>query len=273
LDNGSISNFDPRFSPDGSKILFCHVSEGQGDICTINLDGSGRVCLTSGAEHDYEPVYSPDGSLIYFLRAQVFRNYSPIALPAWHDVDIYSIRADGSGLKRITFQNNYGMSNLSINSTGNTLMVRGFESETENIRPIWMIPINEPKNIKTIEPDLTNYRYKRLLLGPEKVNYAELSNPQFSPDGTHMLFTWPNRRNLFLMNIKRNLTEKIWTWESDKAQLGGMYPRFSQDGHQIIFSTVHLCEKCDVRIPWPRKETEIWLIYTDGTGLRSVEIK
>lgn len=123
LTTGATCDFGPVFSPDGSKVLFSHISDGQGDLCVIRFNGSNKLCLTSGPEHDFEPVYSPDGSKIYFLRAQVFRNYSPIAAPAWHRVDIYSINADGTGLKRITFENAYGMSNLSINPMGDTLLI------------------------------------------------------------------------------------------------------------------------------------------------------
>ncbi len=261
----------PVFSPDGSKVLFCHISDGQGDLCVMKLDGSDRVCLTSGPGHDFEPVYSADGNKIYFLRAHVFRKYSPIAPPAWHEVDIYSINADGTGLKRITFEKNYRMSNLSINPRGDTLMVLG-TGDRDNLYPLWMIPINNPTNRRVVQPDLTRYRKSRLLFGSQKIDYSQLRNPRFSPDGTHILFTWPFYDSLCLMDLRTNLTKRIWSWESAKAQLGRIYPRFSRDGRQVIFSTVKSSHQCDIRF-WRSKDPEIWIVNTDGTGLRSVEVK
>lgn len=272
LGDGSARDFDPVFSPDGSKILFCHISDGQGDICVMNADGSNRACLTSGPDHDFEPVYSPDGSKIYFLRAKVFRSYSPIALPAWHEVDIYSMNADGTGLNSITSEKSYGMSSLSINPKGDMLMVLG--GGKDNASPIQMIPINDPANKRIILPNLERYR-KSTMFGLQKIDYSELRNPQFSPDGTHILFTWPFHEGLYLMDLHTNIAEKIWNRASDKIQFGRIYPRFSNDGRQVIFSTVTSGDQHDIWRSWRSRseEPELWIVNTDGTGLRTVEVK
>jgi len=270
LGDGSTRDIDPVFSPDGSTVLFSHILKGQGDLCVMKIDGSDRKCLTSGPEHDFDPVYSPDGNEIYFLRAQVFTNYSPIAAPAWHEIDIFSINANGSGLKRITFKSNYGMSSLSINPLGDTLMVLG-PGDRVNLHQIYIIPTDNPTNWSVVQPDLTKYRPKKIMLGPQKIDYSQLRNPRFSPDGTHILFSWPYHDGLYLMNLQTNQTKKIW--ESKKEDFGRRYPRFSRDGRQVVFSTV---KKCDQPNFWGLqlgKEPEIWIVNTDGTDLHAVEIK
>lgn len=135
-----------------------------------------------------------------------------------------------------------------------------------------MIPIDDPANRRTVRPDLTKYRKTRLLLGPQKIDYSQLRNPRFSPDGTHILFTWPFHEGLYLMDLQTNLTKKIWSREFGKDQVGRMYPRFSRDGRQVTFSTVKIGDQRDIWRFWG-EEPEIWIINTDGTGLRLVEVK
>lgn len=273
--------YDQVFSPDCSLISFSQVSNGQGDICVMKIDGTAKAFLTSGPEHDFQPVFSSDGSKIYFIRALVFKNYSPMALPSWHVMYIYSINTDGTGFKRLTFENAYRLGSLSINHNGDSLMVM----EAHNPNPFLMIPINDPSNKKTFRPDLDMFGEKLLLLWKEKIDYNSIRNVRLSPDGNHVLFSWPFYNNLFLMDLRTNVTNKIWKWEPEKAmcdhfggyyrdgtpmnevkQLGQMNPRFSSDGQQVVFST----SGAPNRSGW---ESKLWVVNIDGTGLRSVEMK
>lgn len=51
------------FSPDGSKVVF---SSSDGNIYSINVDGSGIQQLTNNALDEERPIYSPDGSRIAY---------------------------------------------------------------------------------------------------------------------------------------------------------------------------------------------------------------
>ncbi len=73
---------DPSFSPDGSKIVFNTLTT----VEVINVDGTGRTTLASGAH----AVFSPDGSKILFVTNRDGNN------------EIYSMNADGSSQTRIT---------------------------------------------------------------------------------------------------------------------------------------------------------------------------
>lgn len=68
----------PAFSPDGKKIAFAsnrttgegvNNPEGDTEIFTVNLDGTGLTQLTHNAvrEHDNQPDFSPDGRRIAFV--------------------------------------------------------------------------------------------------------------------------------------------------------------------------------------------------------------
>jgi len=272
LTNSTTYDYHPTFSPNGSDIAYSQYSNGQGGLCIIKPDGSGKHCITSGTAHDFDPVYAPDGSKIYFLRAQVFRNYSPIARPSWHDMDIYSIKPDGTALTRVTSEKNFRMGGISINLKGDTLMVTGSGRGGDNLYQIWMIPINDPTNKIIVRPNLEKYRINTLF-GPREVDYNELRNARLSPDGTHILFTWPFFGDLYMLDLETSITMRIWKWESEgERQVGRMLPIFSKDGQRIIFSTVsspmYTSQYSNVR-----EEPKLWIINRDGTGLQGVDIK
>ncbi len=269
--------YDPAFSRNGTKILFTQVSNGNGDICEINSDGSEKICLTSGPDHDYSPVYSPDGNKIYFLRAKTFTNYSPIALPAWHNVDIYSMNADGTAIEKMTSERSYGMSTLSISPQSEALLVMGSAKDDA----IWIIPLADPTSKKSVRPNLDKYR-KKTFWGYEDIEYQSLRNPQFSPDGDKILFSWPYNEELYVMDRKTNMAEQIWKYDSKERRWPSrMYPRFSNDGKQLIFSTATTVKVsiCDTDRTWKdsfdsrREMPELWIINADGTGLQSVVVK
>jgi Tol biopolymer transport system component len=60
------SNFYPRFSPDGSKIVYSAKIGTALDLTVMNADGTGQKALTTGISNARFPVWSPDGSMIYF---------------------------------------------------------------------------------------------------------------------------------------------------------------------------------------------------------------
>ena len=57
----------PVWSPDGSKIVFTSVRDGnQADIYVMDADGSNEVRITTNPGSDSNPTWSPDGSKIAF---------------------------------------------------------------------------------------------------------------------------------------------------------------------------------------------------------------
>jgi tricorn protease-like protein len=56
----------PSWSPDGARIAFDAVVDGNTDVYAISVDGGKPVRLTSGPSIDNTPEWSPDGKWIYF---------------------------------------------------------------------------------------------------------------------------------------------------------------------------------------------------------------
>ena len=84
-DGNGFEDYDPCWSPDGTKIVFVRRDRTTFDreLWIVNGDGTGLTPLSTGA-NDFDPAWSPDGKTIAFARS--------------HDaLDIFVINADGTG--------------------------------------------------------------------------------------------------------------------------------------------------------------------------------
>lgn len=81
---------DPRWSPDGRKIVFTSQRDGDSEIFLMNSNGENAQQMTYNTDIDEDPVWSPDGSQILFT--------------SWRDgnAEIYVMNADGSDQTNLT---------------------------------------------------------------------------------------------------------------------------------------------------------------------------
>ncbi len=92
----------PTFSPDMTKITFAAIMSPTGDtdrgVFSVNADGTGLTTLfdVPGA-HDSAPAWSPDGKRIAFESDADVAGANPE-----HDVEIWTMNADGSGARQLT---------------------------------------------------------------------------------------------------------------------------------------------------------------------------
>ena len=104
LTNDPAYDDQAAFSPDGSHIVFVTTrAGGRANLWIMDLNTRQAAPLTSGAGSDFRPAWSPDGKWIAFSSDR--GNSMEFAKGRWehlHLVDIYIIRPDGSGLKRLT---------------------------------------------------------------------------------------------------------------------------------------------------------------------------
>ena len=90
---GNVMTFAPRYSPDGSQIVFSMMQGANSDIYVVDANGGMPRRLTTSPGIDTDPSFSPDGSRIVF---ESDRGGSQ---------QLYVMNADGSQQRRISFGN------------------------------------------------------------------------------------------------------------------------------------------------------------------------
>jgi Tol biopolymer transport system component len=103
LTNFEDSDFEPAWSPDGSKIAFMSYRHSNGvestySLYTMNARGTSVERLTHDRKADLDPAWSPDGNRIAFVRDRHGRKPC-----RWFSCyEIYTMNANGQALERLT---------------------------------------------------------------------------------------------------------------------------------------------------------------------------
>ncbi|MCZ6916323.1 MAG: amidohydrolase family protein [Gemmatimonadetes bacterium] len=83
LTSGMPFDGQPRFSPDGTKVLFISDRDGAENLWTITLDKSDTAQITTGKRHRYHGAdWTPDGR--YILGSKAVAAFGTAKLWMWH---------------------------------------------------------------------------------------------------------------------------------------------------------------------------------------------
>jgi Tol biopolymer transport system component len=213
---------DPAWSPDGGKLAFVSGPNGNYEIYVMNTDGSRQQNLSRHPAQDSHPVWSPDGRRIAFLSTRDRQ-------PALHGAYLYVMRADGSGLRRLTHD-----------------LVHG------DVSPVW-------------SPDGRTIRFGRYIVNADGSGAPLTTNVPlagaWSPDGRKIAFrgafppgSWGSPRanyDVYVMNADGSGQRRL-----TRARAFDGDPVWSPDGRSIAFRSMR------------DGNAELYVMNPDGSGQR-----
>jgi len=253
----------PRWSPDGTKILFQsdrdHPDTGYNDIYVMNSDGSGVTHLTTDANDDSMASWSPDGSKIVF---QSFRNGA--------NYQIYSMNADGSTQACLT---NTSSSDIEPSWSPNGAKI-AFASDRDHAGTSSVYVMNSNGT------------------GQQRLTFSGATfddrQPCWSRDGAKIAFvstrdsvteSWietddyeiPDDDGQTFPKSRLHINKEIYVMNADgSSQLrltndlaNDDAPSWSPDGNRIVFHSDRERDCCD-------PSAQIWTMNADGSGQTDV---
>ncbi len=244
----------PVFSPDGSKILFVSyprkAQKPLNHIYVMNADGSDLRRVTFEEGYILEAIFSADGAKIYFLRSGFYGNYSFVGRPGPHEVDAFSINADGTGRKNLTNYKAYGMSDLDVSSDGKILYLTLDDGPGNTLRAVSLDDTNQMPRVALGEQQGWEYR-----VSPDNKFVASIAvseKPLYTGRGYEY--------ELFLVDMESKRRTQLTFLGSYVSK-----PKFFHHQRRILFAHA---------LNWPsqRPEYELMSVHLDGTHLEKINL-
>jgi Tol biopolymer transport system component len=219
---------DPAFddqgalSPDGESLAFVSTRSGQADIWILDLTTHALRNLTSHPAGDFRPGWSPDGRWIAFSTDRDSRK-PKFTFTTLHSTEIYIVRPDGTGLRRITNDNAFAGS-PAWSADGKRLVY--YAAGTDEVQKI-----ASPRRLRGITQivtvDLATGEPKEVTSGP-----GEKWSPRFLPGGVIAYASGGPTGGVELVTGTAGARGEIRS------------PQWSADGRQMVFHR-------DVETTWP----------------------
>jgi Tol biopolymer transport system component len=245
------------FSPDGKQLVFVTTRNGgTSDLWTIDLQTRRAKALTSGPGGDFRPSWSPDGKWIVFSSDR--ESNLPFAHGRWehlHLVDLYVVRPDGSGQKRITEHGNFcGSPKWSTDSRRVLAYCMTAEQTLDDRRALpersedtRLVSIDVATGVASNLPTGPGVKFNPSFLPAEKVGFIRkdaadpgifYSNGTRGPKGQIRTASWSPDGSRVVFHKRVAFTRKPWVKTFSRnpdyeLTLTAMQPSFSPSGERF----------------------------------------
>ncbi|RKD25866.1 hypothetical protein BEP19_02740 [Ammoniphilus oxalaticus] len=254
---------DPTFSADGSTLFYISINQDleaklHSSVHQIDLETKRDRLLFSASAAITEIECSPNGNSLFFLQADVFQNYSPIASKRPHDYDVYEYNFGQDRQIQHTNLKQYSMDSLVVAEDAQSVFVQmGDVAETaEEIFDvkyrIFQFPLDQPSDYRVVsDPDrLVDIYTFDVVSGEDEIIFQSISNPDAGATYQYELYRY-NRNT----NEEQQLTV---------LKAFATNPLVGPD-QQIYFML-------DRRFPEEVSDYHLYRMNGDGSGLREVEL-
>jgi TolB protein len=215
--------YSPRVSPDGSRLAFMTYANGTPQIRIYSLLAHRYLPFPKFKGLNATPAWAPDGSKLAFASSMA------------GDTNIYTINADGTGLRRLTYSRGVDIAPVWNPTTGAQI---AFVSDRTGLPQIYMM-------------DADGANQRRITTGGYAVS------PSWSPNGQALAFSWrrtgggeySGMYDVYVLDLASNQYEQL-THNNDRND----FPTWAPDGRHLALQT------------GPDEAPQIFTILADGSN-------
>jgi Tol biopolymer transport system component len=193
----------PRWSADGTKIVFQSERNVRDAIWVMNADGSGQTQVTHSSYPSYDPAFSPDGSKIVFVNGS-------------SGFQLWVTNIDGSNQKALTTGPDSDFTPV-WSPDGSKIV---FRRQLSNAVHIFVMNAADGSGPTDVSKD------------PNAQDYG----PEWSPDGRMIAFFSSPSWGIWVMNVDGSGRKQL---SSPPPTLADETPAWSPDGTKIAFFRGH----------------------------------